>query len=36
MAKKKISPEALELLKEIRSDIRSLIEFVEKLDAPER
>ena len=35
MAKKKISPEALELLKEIRSDVRALLEFVQsKLDAP--
>jgi len=35
MAKKKISPEARELLKEIRSDVRALIELIQsKLDAP--
>lgn len=35
MAKKKISPEARDLLKEIRSDVRALIELIQsKLDAP--
>lgn len=38
MAKKKISPEARDLLKEIRSDVRALIALIQsKLDAtPER
>lgn len=37
MAKKKISPEARDLLKEIRGDIRALIELVQsKLDATQR
>ena len=37
MAKKKISPEARELLKEIRSDVRALIELIQsKLDAEPR
>lgn len=37
MAKKKISPEARELLKEIRGDVRALIELVQtKLDSQPR
>lgn len=37
MAKKKISPEARALLKEIRDDLRALIELVQtKLDAQMR
>jgi len=37
MAKKKISPEARDLIKEIRGDIHALIELLQaKLDAPRR